>query len=216
MEIEPGIILVDKPKGITSFDVIRRLRRELGIRKMGHAGTLDPNATGLMIIALGDATKKLSSYIKLPKSYEAEILFGIKTDTGDTDGAIIERREVAEISEEDLKKVLADFEKEKFLNIKVPAYSAIKQKGKALYELARKGIEVEAPVKPMEIRGAKLLSLRQENGKYFASVLFDVGSGAYVRSIAEELGKRLGAVCTLSNLRRVSISEFTVENARKI
>ena len=215
MEIEPGIILVDKPKGITSFDVIRRLRKELGIRKMGHAGTLDPNATGLMIIALESSTKKLESYLKLPKCYEAEILFGIKTDTGDTDGAIVGTKDAA-VSESAIRNILADFEKERILNIKVPAYSAIKQKGKALYELARKGIEVDAPVRPMEIRGAKLLSFRQENGRFFAFVHFDVGSGAYIRSIAEELGARLGTICTLSNLRRISIAEFTVENARKI
>lgn len=215
MELLPGMILVDKPKGITSFDVIRRLRRELGIRKMGHAGTLDPNATGLMIIALEGATKHLSSYIKLPKRYEAEILFGVRTDTGDIDGSIIEEK-AADISEDMLKAVLAQIEKECILNIKVPVYSAIKQKGKALYELARKGIEIDAPVKAMEVRRAKLLALQNENGKYFASVIFDVGSGAYIRSIAEEVARRLGAVATLSNLRRTSIADFKVEDGRKI
>lgn len=216
MEIEPGIILVDKPKGITSFDVIRRLRKELSIRKMGHAGTLDPNATGLMIIALEGATKKLAGYIKLPKCYEAEILFGLKTDTGDTDGAAIEDVKIVDIPAPDIEKILADIEKEKILNIKVPAYSAIKQNGKSLYELARKGVAVDAPIKAMEVTSAKFLSVRHENGKTYASVSFNVGSGAYIRSIAEEIGRRLGVPATLSNLRRTSIAEYKVEDARKI
>lgn len=164
------IILIDKPKGITSFDVIRRLRKQLeptlnhAVRgrarraKVGHAGTLDPLASGLMIIGVGPGTKKLNEYLKLPKTYEAEILIGEKRTTGDLEGEIVEECEVSELDEENVKKVLKEMIGE--LQLPVPAYSAIKRDGVPLYKRARKGEAVDVPIKPMLIRDAKLLSLQ--------------------------------------------------------
>jgi len=208
--MEHEILLVDKPVGITSFDVIRRLRKELGIRKMGHAGTLDPLATGLLIIGVGDGTKKLREYIGLPKVYDARIVLGTKTDTGDITGKITETSPVPTLSEHTIHAVLQGLCGEVFLP--VPVYSAIKQRGAPLYERARKGESVVPPVSRMYVRAADLLDL----GSGFISIRFDVESGTYIRSLAEEVGRRLGTVATLGALRRISVGPYRVEDARHL
>lgn len=213
-KLPENIILVDKPKGITSFDVIRRLRKELGIRKMGHAGTLDPLATGLMIIGINDGTKQMEQFLKLPKSYDAEILFGIKTDTGDLEGKVIEEREVVDVEEEYIKEVVENFKG--IFNLPVPMYSAIKRNGKALYEYARKGEEIEVPIKPMEIFESRFRGIKKVKENYILKVEFDVASGVYIRSLVEYLGKFLDVPTTLANLRRTKIGEFTLKGAKKL
>ena len=208
------ILLIDKPKGITSFDVIRRLRRALGIRKMGHAGTLDPLASGLMLIGVGTGTKKLAQLIKLPKTYEAEILLGERRSTGDLEGEILETKEVTMLTEEEVTQALNSLEG--MQELPVPAYSAIKQGGVALYKKARRGEVVETPLRTMEVMHAELLKLEVSNGRACLSVRFDVGSGTYIRSLAEALGERLGYPATLSNLRRTRIGDYAVEAAHRI
>ncbi len=216
------LILIDKPKGITSFDVIRRLRPLVGVKKvgrffrpkMGHAGTLDPLASGLMLIGVGEGTKKLNEYLKLPKTYEAEILLGERRSTGDMEGKILESKEVGDISEEEIKKVL--HEMTGILELFVPAYSAIKQSGTPLYKKAREGKEVEVPLRKMEIRNAAFKDIKKEDGRVIISVVWDVASGVYIRSLAEELGRRLGYPATIFNLRRTTIGDFSVADARKI
>lgn len=208
--MQDQIILVDKPKGITSFDVIRILRKKTGIWKMGHAGTLDPLATGLMILATGKKTKELTQLLGLPKTYIAEILLGTKTDSADTDGAVIETKPVPELTLEAIEKVLQTMTGD--IELSVPIYSAIKRDGKPLYAYAREGIAVEVPKKIMHISYAKAIS-------YTAPVItidFGVKSGTYIRSLAEELAVRLGTVGTIQNLRRTTIGEFKVEDAIKI
>jgi tRNA pseudouridine55 synthase len=204
------LILVDKPEGISSFDVIRWLRKELGIKKMGHAGTLDPMATGLLIIGVGPGTKKLHELTGLPKVYEAEILLGMKTDTADVTGTVVETKPVENISATHVRKVLESLIGE--LLLQVPLYSAIKQKGKPLYQYAREGKSVTVPKSLMVVTEAKFLNF--ENG--VIRVSFNVGSGTYIRSLAEEIGLRLGTVATLKSLRRTSIGQFKVEEARSI
>jgi tRNA pseudouridine55 synthase len=180
--------------------------------KRGHAGTLDPMATGLMIIATESDTKKLSQFLKLPKVYEAEILFGTRTDTGDITGKVLETREVspntlkAEIIESTLKSMIG------VLKIPVPIYSAIKKEGKPLYKYAREGISIDVPLKEMEVKSSRILGVEGNRVR----IRFDVGSGTYIRSLAEELARRLGTVATLSNLRRTSVGEYGVENAEKL
>lgn len=214
-----NILLIDKPKGITSFDCIRILRKKLGIRKMGHAGTLDPLATGLMIIALGDATKKLTGFLGLPKKYVAEILFGVTTDTGDVTGKVIQdvgckMQELEQITgekiEQELKKMIGK------TDLPVPAYSAVKRGGEALYKKARRGETVEVPIKPMLVLSATFLNFKKGEDGWCAAVEFEVGSGTYIRSLAEELGKRLNVGATIKNLRRTSIGEFSVDQAEKL
>ncbi len=216
MEIEPGILLVDKPQGITSFDVIRILRKKMNIKKMGHAGTLDPMATGLLIVAYNSATPKLTQFLKLDKKYEAEITFGLKTDTLDMEGQTLEKIDISITLEEQ------QFMKEKIikildsmvgvLNIEVPAYSAIKKDGKALYELARKGVKFAPPKRDMKILSIQMIDFSWPKIK----VLFHVSSGTYIRSLVQELASRLQTIATLSALRRTSIGGFVVDGALKL
>lgn len=219
-----NILLIDKPTGITSFDVIRRLRRKLGIKKMGHAGTLDPMATGLMIIGMGDGTKKLTEYVKLDKEYVAEILIGIKTASGDITGDVIEKKDVPEeavgtFSVEKISDAMASMVG--VLTLPVSAYSAIKKDGVPFYKKAfaaeRKGEtvpEAELPIREMKVYEAELLDFDIENKVIKAR--FKVGSGTYIRSLAEELGRRLGYPATLKNLRRTVIGQFKIEDAEEI
>jgi len=219
--IQNGIILIDKPKGISSFDVIRRLRSEYKsavamVPKMGHAGTLDPMATGLLIIGVGKETKRLSEMLKLSKVYEAEIRLGIETDSFDMDGEIVKSEPIEDLKNrlnlntEKVKETLATFVGEQ--DLQVPVYSALKRDGKSLYEYAREGKEIEAPIRRMKIYSADFIDFDGMNIK----ARFKVGSGTYIRSIAQEMGHRLGTVATLSALRRTSIGEYTVEKARTI
>ncbi len=208
------ILLIDKPKGITSFDVIRRLRRALGIRKMGHGGTLDPLASGLMLIGVEKGTKKLNDYLKLPKVYEAQVLLGKKTTTGDMEGKVISSKKVEEVDLREVEKVIRSM-KGKII-LPVPLYSAIKLKGTPLYKHARKGHEIKPPEKEMEIISIKLNSHFQEDDFYILALIIEVASGTYIRSIAEELGKRLNLPATLKELRRTQIGKFKIEKADKI
>lgn len=213
-KLPENIILVDKPKGITSFDVIRRLRKELGIKKMGHAGTLDPLANGLMIVGINEGTKKLEEFLKLDKTYIAEILFGKQTDTGDMEGEVIRESEVEYVEEDYVKEVINNFKGT--FEIPVPKYSAIKSKGKPLYEYAREGKEIETPIKPMKIYKSKFISLKEQEEGFVLKVEFDVASGVYIRSLAEYLGNFLDTPATLFNLTRTKIGDFELKNARKI
>ncbi len=209
------ILLIDKQKGITSFDVIRILRKKLNIRKMGHAGTLDPLATGLMIIGINEGTKKLSEYLKLSKTYDAEILFGIKTDTGDVDGKIIEEKNISPFKKETIEETLAQIIGKR--KIRAPIYSALKVAGKPLYKYARAGnTSVVAPEKEMEVRAIEFLGERYEEQHQIISTRIDVSSGTYIRSIAEEIGRLLGVPATIKNLRRIRIGDFTITEAEKI
>ncbi|XKT74379.1 MAG: tRNA pseudouridine(55) synthase TruB [Patescibacteria group bacterium UBA2163] len=212
--MDADIVLVDKPKGITSFDVIRRLRRELNIKKMGHAGTLDPQASGLMIIGIERGTKKLEAYLKLPKTYLARIVVGERRDTGDLEGEIVEEVKVSHLEADAVEEVLHDMVGT--LELPVPVYSAIKRDGQALYKRARRGEDVVPPVKAMIVRAATLENITQQGNRMHVTVTFDVASGTYIRSLAEEFGRRLGYPATLGDLRRTSIGDFSVEDARSI
>lgn len=215
--MSPEIILIDKPVGISSFDVIRRLRKRFGIRKMGHAGTLDPLASGLLIIGLNEGTKKLNDYLKLDKEYVTEVKLGQRTTTGDLEGEVVEEKEVGEIKKETVEEALSSMVG--VLDLPVSAYSAIKQGGVPLYKKARAAKErgetipdSELPKRAMRVYEAELLDVTNE----ILKVRFKVGSGTYVRSLGEELGRRLGYPATLASLRRTEIGEFRVEDAETI
>lgn len=210
----PEILLIDKPKGITSFDVIRKLRKKLGIKKMGHAGTLDPLATGLLIIGIEKGTKKLNQFLKLPKVYEVEILLGKKTTTGDQEGEILEEKPVHDLPSDRIEKVLESIQGK--ITLPVPVYSAIKKKGKPLYKMARRGEKVEVPEKEMEVVWVRLKDHYKEDGGYILKLEMEVGSGTYVRSIAEEIGRKLGYPAMVWELRRTKIGEFRVGDAKAI
>lgn len=209
-EKECNILLVDKPKGISSYDVIRILQKKMGKRKMGHAGTLDPLATGLLIIGIDKGTKMLSSLIGLPKVYDAEILLGKKTTTADSEGEIVVEKPIPELTEEKVLSVIQSMIGT--LELSVPIYSAVKRQGKPLYAYAREGKDIDVPIKLMTVTDAKLLSFDKKTIR----VLFNVNSGTYIRSLAEELAQRLGTVGTIQNLRRLSVGTYTVDQAMTI
>lgn len=226
------ILLIDKPAGITSFDVIRQLRRRTGIKKMGHAGTLDPLATGLMIIGVGPGTKKLTQLIKLDKEYLAEIRIGESRSTGDLEGKITATEPVAveSISKETIMAALVSMVGT--LTLPVSAYSAIKVDGVPMYKRARAAAahstvvdENDVPVRQMGVTAAEYLNHEytaptgvegSNDVRLVVSVRFFVGSGTYIRSLAEEFGKRLGYPATLQLLRRTQVGEFRIENAKQI
>ncbi|MEX0652274.1 MAG: tRNA pseudouridine(55) synthase TruB [Candidatus Paceibacterota bacterium] len=211
---EEGILLIDKPKGISSFDVIRRLRKGLGKKKMGHAGTLDPLASGLMIIGVGEGTKKLKEYIQLPKTYRTEILVGERRSTGDMEGEILDKKVVGSLGTEAVEKVLQAMIG--VLRLPVPVYSAVKVGGRRMYKEAREGRKTIIPIRDMEIKDTRLLGMRKEGDCYIVEAEFDVESGVYIRSLAEEFGKRLGYPATVKELRRTKVGEFLIEEARQI
>ncbi len=214
MKKPDDILLIDKPKGISSFDVIRILRKKLGIRKMGHAGTLDPLATGLMIIGVESGTKKLNDYIKLDKSYTADILFGRKTTTGDMEGEIVEETQIAFVEDDYLKELMHAFHGE-FLLLP-PIYSAIKKDGKPLYAYARNGEEVKVEPRKMIVYKSKFLGSEKVPEGFIARVSFDVASGVYIRSLVEKIGELVGVPATLYDLRRTKIGKFSVTKAEKL
>ncbi len=215
-----SLLLIDKPKGISSFTVIRKLRRLTGVRKMGHAGTLDPLASGLMLIGVEKGTKQITGLVGLDKEYIAEVLLGEKRSTGDMEGEMLESRDYAhDLSEGKIREALAALLGD--ITLAVSAYSAIKKDGVPMYKRARaaekKGeVVLEVPVRLMKVYEAELLNLREIDKRLIATVRFRVGSGTYIRSLGEELGSRLGYPATLANLRRTKVGEYRVEDAKQI
>lgn len=218
---ENTLLLIDKPVGITSFDVIRRLRRELGIKKMGHAGTLDPLASGLMLIGVGPGTKQLTQYVKLDKEYVAEIRIGERRTTGDLAGEVVETAEVPALDDEAVEAALASLVGA--LTLPVSAFSAIKKDGVPMYKRAhaaakRGEMVADIPERAMQVYEAELIRnegiLTEEKRMAVLTVRFFVGSGTYIRSLAVELGRRLGYPATLQALRRTKVGEFAIKDAR--
>ena len=212
--IEPDVLLVHKPKGITSFDVVRKLRRVLGERKIGHAGTLDPLAHGLMILGIKTGTKKMTNYLKLPKTYIAEVLLGKSTDTGDLEGEIVKEKVIykGDLKERDIDDTLLSMVGEHLLE--VPLYSAIKVDGQPLYWYARNNkTPPRIPQKEMNVTNIQLLDHYQSADHYVVKVRLDVSSGTYIRTLGEEIGRRLGYPATLKDLYRVHIGEFLDQDA---
>ena len=217
-----GILLVDKPADWTSFDVVAKIRgkirsdyRERGEKptkrqqKVGHAGTLDPFATGLLIVLLGDATKKADSFLKLDKVYEATVRLGRVSTTGDPEGEITEysdKKPDAEL----VKKALHNFTGE--ITQTPPKFSAIKIGGQRAYKLARQGKEVDVPARQVMIHSIELLEYDYPNIKIRAHV----GSGTYIRTLAEDIGTALGTGAYCSELRRTKIADMTIDDAQTI
>lgn len=215
----PELLLIDKPYGITSFDVIRRLRRKLNIKKMGHAGTLDPLATGLMIIGVGAGTKKLTELVKLDKEYVAEVRIGESRTTGDLEGEVVESKKVEGLKSETVGVALAAMVGT--LELPVSAYSAIKVDGVPMYKRARKAEKIgevidDVPLRAMRVDEVELLSFEMDVDRAVGTIRFVVGSGTYIRSLAEELGRRLGYPATLQNLRRTKVGEFDIKDAQTL
>jgi tRNA pseudouridine55 synthase len=199
-----GVLVVDKPKGITSFDVVREVRRAVAIKKVGHTGTLDPMATGVLPICLGDGTKIAQFIIEATKAYDATLKLGVTTDTLDAEGKVLETRAVPPITRELLEATLAKFRGT--LQQVPPMYSAIKIGGKRLYELARAGEEVERA--PREVTVFELVLRDFSSDEVRLSVRSS--KGFFVRSLAADIGEALGCGAHLTALRRTQSGPFTL------
>lgn len=202
-----GFLLIDKPKGITSHGVVERVRRILGIRKVGHSGSLDPHATGLLILGIGRATRFLPFLMDLPKTYLATFRLGILTDTLDITGEILLEREVPPLTREGIEQVLRKFRGE--IDQVPPAFSAKKVQGKRLYELAREGVLVSPGKKRVTIYELEILDF--EPTRLFLRTR--VSKGTYIRSLARDIAEALGTVGVVEELRRIAIGPFRVEEA---
>ena len=201
-----GIIVVNKPKGITSFDVIRKLKKILKTKKIGHTGTLDPLATGVMLMCVGKVTKLASDLEAKDKVYIADFDIGYATDTYDIEGKKIAEN-IIEISKENLEQSIKKF----IGNIKQvpPMYSAIKIDGNKLYHLARKGIEVERPERDVTIEYINLLDFKNNKAK----IETKVSKGCYIRSLIFDIGQDLGTYATMTALQRKQVGDYSLENS---
>ncbi len=209
-----GIILIDKPSGMTSFGVVARVRRILTVRngkktKVGHTGTLDPFATGLMILTVGKECKNAMYYSKLDKSYRTKIKLGFNSTTGDTEGEITSVSNKIPTKEE-VQQVLNDFTGK--IEQTPPKFSAIKINGQRAYKLAREGKEVEMPKRQVEIYKIELLGYKYP----YIEIEVSVSSGTYIRTLAEDVGTKLktGAYC--EELKRLSIDKWTLSEATNL
>lgn len=206
-----GVLLVDKPPGCTSHDVVDRVRRVFRMSKVGHAGTLDPAASGLLLLGLGKATRILSFLQGLPKSYRAQVQFGVVTTSHDAEGDVLSAT-LTKHSRSDVEKVAALFEGE--ISQVPPMYSAVKVGGKPLYRAARRGEEVERT--PRTIRIYDLQIEEFDAGTQVATMLVRCSSGTYVRTLAADLGERLGGGGHLTRLTRLAIGSFGIEQSYRL
>lgn len=205
-----GFIVIDKPAGITSHDVVSRVRRILGTRKVGHTGTLDPFATGVLPVAVNDGTKAIPFLDEGIKCYEALIQLGVATDTLDMTGTVLRECDFSSVSEQHLLDVFTRFTGP-ILQIP-PMYSAIKQGGQPLYKLARMGQEVERAPRPVEIHSIELLSFIPP----FVSIRVFCSRGTYVRTLADDIGAMMGCGAALKELRRTASGPFEISAAHTL
>lgn len=208
--MKSGIILIDKDIGMTSREVDNRIGRLFSTRKVGHLGTLDPFASGLLLIAINGGTKFLPYLPDTKKTYEATLLLGEKTSSGDKDGEVIKRREIPSLSEEKVNEALSSFLGESYQL--PPMSSAIKINGTPLYKLAHKGIEIERKKRPINVYAIELLSLEKDR----ISFCVTVSSGTYIRTLGEDIAAKLGSIGHLISLRRTAIGNISVSRAIKL
>lgn len=207
-----GVIVVDKPRGPTSFDVVQRVRRALRVEKAGHTGTLDPMATGVLAICLGDALKVQHYLVEKDKAYEADVAFGVATDTEDAEGAEIARGDPAGLDADTVAAALRRFVGE--IDQVPPMFSAVRVGGRRLHAVARAGESVERAPRRVRIDELRLLSFEPaRDGIARARVAVRCGKGTYVRTLAADLGKALGVPAHLSALRRTEAGPFTLGDA---
>lgn len=202
-----GVLIINKPKGYTSHDIVNIVKKELNITKVGHAGTLDPNATGVLPVLIGNATKISKYLIEHDKVYIAELKLGEKSSTGDLEGEIIEKKSVPKLNEDQIKDTLKLFlGKQQQIP---PMYSSIKINGKKAYEYARKGLKVEMEPREIEIMNISLMKF-QDN-----IITFKVkcSKGTYIRVLCEDIAKSLGTVGLMKELCRIKVNEFDIKNS---
>ena len=215
--VSPGILLVDKPAGLTSHDVVARTRRALGTRKVGHAGTLDPMATGLLVIGVEGATRLLTYIVGADKTYEATIRLGQTTDTDDADGEILTRATAESWNSVTPDRVSAGIRALTGAISQVPSsVSAIKVDGRRAYDRVRAGEEVVLAARDVTVSRFEVIAERSTAGSLDLDVVVDCSSGTYIRSLARDLGAALGVGGHLTALRRSRVGDFDVADAVKV
>lgn len=209
-----GILLIDKEPGMTSRDVVNIVGKILGTKKIGHTGTLDPIATGVLALCVGKATKACDMITNYNKEYIAEVTLGIETDTLDITGNII-KEEITNVTKENLIKMLKDFIGD--IKQEAPKYSAIKINGKKLYEYARQNIDIKLPTRDIKIYNIELIGDIKivDNRQTFIIKCF-VSKGTYIRSLVRDIGYSLGTCAVMTNLRRIKQGNYLIEDCKKI
>ncbi len=204
--MQDGILIIDKPSDYTSRDIVNIVSKELGIKKVGHTGTLDPLATGVLVICIGKATKLVDYLTSSYKEYVASFKLGVKTDTADITGKVL-KEEKTNINKEDiincLNKMIGTYEQV------VPKYSAVKINGKKLYEYAREGIEVELPKRVVDIKSLELIDYKEDE----ITIRTIVSKGTYIRSLIEDICSNLNTIGTMTSLRRTRQGDFNIEES---
>jgi tRNA pseudouridine55 synthase len=204
-ELVDGVLLLDKPVGLSSNDALIKAKRVLNAKKAGHTGTLDPFATGLLPLCFGEATKFSQDLLEADKTYEATVHLGVMTTTGDTEGSVVEGREV-DVTLEQIDAALARF-RGPIMQVP-PMYSALKRDGKALYEYARAGVTLEREARPVTIHGLDFISYEAP----FLRIRVTCSKGTYVRVLGEDIGAALGCGAHLTALRRTGVGALTAEH----
>jgi tRNA pseudouridine55 synthase len=205
-----GIAVVDKPAGVTSHDVVGMLRRRFGERQVGHAGTLDPDATGVLVVAVGKATRLLRYVEKTRKGYTGEVVLGTRTSTLDSSGDVTASFDMSTVTIDDARRMVAEHLVGDIEQIP-PMVSAIRVDGKRLHELAREGIEVERAPRPVTIHAFEVTGWAQPG---VLAIDVECSAGTYIRTLADDLGQLLGGGAHLRNLRRTHVGDFTIAEAQ--
>jgi tRNA pseudouridine55 synthase len=202
-----GIMLVDKPSGMTSHDVVNYVRRKLGTKRVGHAGILDPGATGLLVMLLGRGTLLSVWLVGMSKRYLARFVFGVSTNTYDADGQTVATSDPGKIAPDDFEKLLANYRGE--IEQPIPPYSAVKRSGRTFHKLARNGQEFNPGIKVVEIKGLNIIDFA------WPEVVLDIqcSTGTYIRSLAYQMGLELGCGGHLKDLRRIEVGPFSLHEA---
>lgn len=202
-----GVLVVDKPKGMTSHDVVDHLRRILGTRKIGHGGTLDPGADGVLLVCINKATKLVQFLNQYDKEYQAVIKLGVVTDTYDAEGKVLHVKENLEMGEDQIRDAVSSFKGR--IRQTVPLYSALKFQGKPMYHYARSNVKVEPKRREVEIKNLEILDIKMP----LVHLRINCSKGTYIRSLASDLGEKLGCGACLFSLRRTGVGPYQASEA---
>ena len=209
--MKDGILVINKPKNMTSREVVNTACKKLNTRHIGHTGTLDPIATGVLVLGINEGCKVIDLLTQEDKIYEAKVLVGVETDTLDITGNILNEYNIENLTGNDIEKALSKYRGK--YNQEVPKYSAIHVNGKRLYEYARNNIEVELPKREVEVFDLVLKSFEKCDNRYTFSIISHVSKGTYIRSLIRDIGLSLGYPCTMMELNRVKQGAFTIDQA---
>ncbi len=208
-----AVIILNKPKGISSFKAVDRVKKLIKAKKAGHAGTLDPSATGVLVVCLGKECKKAGLFMASEKEYEALMIFGITTDSGDSDGAVTQKNAVR-VDRSELEEVLKGFVGE--IEQVPPMVSALHHKGQRLYDLARRGITVDRPARKISIHSIELLSFEDDGKNPRARIRVSCSKGTYIRTLCEDIGKKMGTGAYEAELTRTKSGSFCIEDSHTL